>query len=132
MSAIIQSFLDDSYSNRLSFMKLSWADNWCKRLGIEYGVKEKYLHLKYNNNTSILINESQKIQFGEAYSHISLINDEIVIAVADFMFGVAMTLSLYNGSIKIDGYQGNWQTPYGAVYAEQISNIAKSILKELL
>lgn len=55
MSAIIQSFLDDSYSHRLSFMKLSWADDWCKRLGIEYDVKEKYLHLKHLNNTSILI-----------------------------------------------------------------------------
>lgn len=48
------------------------------------------------------------------------------------MFGVAMTLSLHNGSIKIDGYQGNWKTPYGAVYAKQLSNIAKFILKELL
>lgn len=58
--------------------------------------------------------------------------DENAIAIADFMCGVAMTLSLYNGSIRVDGYQGNWKTPYSSFYAEEISNIAKSVLKKLL
>jgi hypothetical protein len=43
-----------------------------------------------------------------------------------------MILSLHNSSIEIDGYQGNWKTAYGSVYAEQISNMAKFILKGLL
>ena len=125
-------FIKETSSIKPDIMLLSWSANWSKELGLYFCDEGEYVHIANKKSAlDLRLIGAEKLQCGEAYIKIIRQNEERAVVVADFMFGVAMTLSLHNGAIKIDGYQGNWKTPYGFTYAEQIGSLAQNILNAL-
>lgn len=129
----LDDFVTDASSRPVDFMRLSWAEDWCRRLGFAFDVQDTHLHISHARNAE----EKRELRLeytesGDAFIPIARQFEVPAVASAEFMLGVAVALSFHNGAITIHGYQGNWRTVYGAVYAEQTARFAKSILDPLI